>query len=271
MRARRSAPAMLAAAALALAACARATYVAPDASSDDVDAAQAIDARELDAPPDAPGSQCSQQPCSILPQCGCDSPAAPVCDLDFQNPNDGATRCRADNFHGTETTTCTMTTTCAAEHVCVGRCRRYCNTDNDCAGDGALCIIHLTVGNPPMNIPGVTTCTTSCTPSQPANATCPAGWGCHIYRESGGAMRYLTDCDAPPASGGTAGAACASNGDCAPGLDCVTVNGGANQCRPTCLCLGGNCATGSCPAGTGSCGDYTTPVIIGGSRYGACL
>lgn len=255
--------------ALAVAACARATYEGPDADVTDVDAA--TDAAGIDASIDAPGSQCSRQPCSILPQCGCDDPARPVCDLDRNNLPTGATACRADNFGGTESTVCTMATTCAAEHVCVGRCRRFCEDDDDCPGAGGLCIIDLTYGNPPMNVPGATTCTTDCIPTQANNATCPSGWACHIYRESDGAQRYLTDCDAPPASGGGTGAVCADNGDCRPGLDCVNLNPGGPQCRPTCICPGGNCAAGTCTGGSGSCRGYTTPVVIGPVTYGACF
>lgn len=254
--------------ALVAAACATSTYVPPDGEPVPVDAK--VDAA-VDASPDAPGSQCSRQPCSILPQCGCDNAATPVCDLDFANLATGATKCRADNFHGTESTTCTMAATCAAEHVCVGRCRRYCDDDDDCPGAGGLCIINLTTGNPPMNVPGVKTCTTECVPSQTANVTCPAGWACHVYRETGGAMRYLTDCEAPPGSGGTVGAACTTNGGCNPGLDCVTLNPGGTQCRPTCICPGGNCAAGTCPGGSGSCRGYQTPVVIGPITYGACF
>ena len=250
-----------------LAACARATYEGPDAADEGEDAA--VDARLTDAPTDAAGSQCSRQPCSILPQCGCDLPAAPVCDLDFQNLATGATKCRADNFSGTETTVCSMAATCAAEHVCVGRCRRYCDDDDDCPGPGGLCVIKLTTGNPPMNIPDVTTCTTDCVPTQLAPATCPATWACHVYRAASGA--YLTDCEPPPASGGTTGTVCSDNGDCKAGLDCVNLMPGGPQCRPTCLCPGGNCAAGACAGGTGSCRGYTTPVVIGAQTYGACF
>ena len=164
-----------------------------------------------------------------------------------------------------------MASTCAAEHVCVGRCRRYCTTDDDCPGAGGLCIIHLTTGNPPTNIPGVLTCTTDCVPTQTTSAACPASWGCHIYRESGGALRYLTDCAPSPASGGTVGATCASNNDCRPGLDCVNLSQGGPQCRPSCICPGGNCAAGTCPGGSGSCRAYVEPVTIGPVSYGACF
>lgn len=243
-----------------------------------VDADQ-LDGDSIDAPIDGPVSTCARQPCDILTQCGCEAtPNTPVCDLDFANLATGATKCRADNFHGTETTTCTMATTCAADHVCVGgRCRMYCDDDNDCPGAGGLCIIALNASGAP--IPDAPkTCTTDCVPSQTANPTCPTGWACHVYQDNpdgstmpNGDERYLTDCDAPPGTGGGVGAACTGNPSCQPGLDCVTLNPGGNQCRPSCMCPGGNCAAGACTAGSGSCHGFTTPVVIGAVTYGTCF
>jgi hypothetical protein len=165
-------------------------------------------------------------------------------------------------------------------HVCVGgRCRKYCDDEMDCAGPGGVCLIELTYGNPPMMIPmAPKTCTTDCNPTATTNATCPANWACHIYVQDPtpggmtGDETFLTDCDAP--GGGAVGATCASNRDCGASRDCVTLNPGGPQCRPTCVCPNGNCAAGMCPGGTGSCRGYTTPVVIGGpggTTYGACF
>lgn len=236
--------------------------------------AQAIDA--IDAP------FCSGNPCSILDQCGCEAtPNTPVCDLDFTMLSTGATKCRARNTSvaGDETQTCTMAATCAPLHVCVGgRCRKYCDDDDDCAGAGGLCIIDLTQGNPPMPIPGApVTCTTDCVPTAATNPTCPPSWACHIFLDDpngvpdSGDERYLTDCLAPPQSGGGVGAACTSNQQCAATLDCVTLSSGGQQCRPTCVCPGGNCAAGTCPTGSGSCRGFAPPVVIATSTYGTCF
>lgn len=267
---------LLVAVVAALGACASSTYQSPDAGDDDGDGG--VD--PIDAGVDATdASACVRQPCDILSQCGCEgTPSTPVCDLDFTMLATGATRCRANNFGGTEITTRTMAATCGPGHVCVGgRCRKYCGNDDDCAGPGGLCMIELTQGNPPMPIPDAPeTCSTDCVPTQAANATCPAGWACHIFLDdptpgTAGDERYLTDCSAPPASGGGVGATCSGNSSCQPGLDCVNLNPGGPQCRPTCLCPGGNCAAGTCPGGSGSCRGYTTPVVIGTTTYGACF
>ena len=233
-----------------------------------VDATVAVDAA-VDAAIDAPVA-CSREPCSILPQCGCDdTPATPVCDLDFTMPSAGATKCRADNFHGTETTVCTMTTTCGPEHVCTGRCTRYCDDDDDCPGPGGLCILPLLSQGQP--IPGVKTCTTDCVPSDVVNATCPAGWACHLFREADGERRWLTNCEAPPSQGGELGDVCTTSSSCKPGLDCFSDGNGGRKCFANCVCPGGDCSLGVCPAGTGTCHTYAPPAMVGAAVYGRCF
>ena len=253
--------------ALAVAACARATYEGPDADLTDVDAA--VDAAGIDADIDAPGSQCSRQPCSILPQCGCDDPSMPVCDLDFANPANGDTACRADSLGGDETTTCTRPSTCGPEHICVGRCARHCDDDDDCAGPGGLCILPILFQNQP--IPGVKICTTDCDPSQEANATCPAGWACHLFREADGDRRWLTNCEAAPATGGELGDACTTSTTCKPGLDCFSDGMGGRKCFANCRCPGGDCSLGVCPPGTGTCRGYSPPAMVGADAFGRCF
>src|SRR4051812_13908058 len=86
-------------------------WVALAACGDDgsatVDAPVAIDAGTVDADTTDAAGSCSRDPCSILPQCGCDdTPATPACDLDFVNPANGDTKCRADTTQATEATLC---------------------------------------------------------------------------------------------------------------------------------------------------------------------
>lgn len=234
-----------------------------------IDAAAPIDAA-VDAGIDAQGSQCSHQPCSILPQCGCEAtPATPVCDLDRNNLLAAATLCRSDMFHGTESTTCSRETTCAAEYACFGRCRHYCDEDADCGGPGGLCIIPVLAGTTP--VPGVSICTTSCVPSDASNPRCPAGWACHLYREAGGELRWLTDCESAPATGGALGDACTASNGCQPGLDCFNDGSGmGRRCIANCVCPGGDCNAGTCPSGAGTCHGYTPPAMIGAAVYGRC-
>ncbi len=221
------------------------------------------------AAPDA--NTCSHQPCSLAPQCGC--AAGSACDLDPTMFAAGATTCRAAGPGG-ETTLCTADTDCAAGHSCIGgRCQTWCGSDGDCTtGAGAICVVQVTFGTPAMNIPGAIACSTDCDATSAAPAGCPATWGCHIYQEQGGAMRFLTDCD--PGGAGGPGATCASSADCKPGSDCINVTRGTtttSECHPSCICTGGNCATGTCPGGAGSCGAFAPKVMVGTREYGACL
>jgi hypothetical protein len=256
-----------------LAACASART-----SGTDVDASTDDGSVDLtDAPPEIDAMECARTPCDILTQCGCTNAQTPVCDLDFNQLPVGATKCRANLLDGTETTTCSATNTCAPLHVCVGgRCRKYCDDDDDCAGPGGICLIKLTYGNPPMDIPNApATCTTDCNPVATTNPTCPTNWACHIYVNdptpgTAGDESFLTDC-AGQGGIGVGGACPNGNSQCNAGLDCINLNPGGLQCHPTCICPGGNCATGTCPSGTGSCRGYTTPVVIAGTTYGACF
>ena len=253
-------------------ACASGKAVNDAGDDDDGDA----DVTVIDAPsaaadatvvgdPDAFFEMCVQSPCDLFPQCGCNAADGEVCDLDFTMLATGATKCRSVIVPGVETSTCTMSTGCAGGHVCVGgRCRRYCIGDDDCPGDGGVCLIQLTQGNPPMDIPNAITCTTNCNPVQTVNHGCPAGWGCHVYNNMG---MGITDCTT--GGGGGDGATCTTSSECSPGLDCITI--GMNMtCEPTCVCPNGNCAQGTCPVGTGTCGGFVEPPVIDGVTYGVC-
>jgi hypothetical protein len=213
---------------------------------------------------------CPMAPCDIYLQCGCDGSQTPVCDLDLSRLLVGGTACRIDTLGGEESQSCTVSTSCAAGYSCIaGRCMRYCRTDDDCSGAGGLCVIHPTVDDQP--IPGIAGCTTDCVPSQVDNSSCPDGWACHIYVDiSTGRDRYLTDCSPAPNSGGIVGSNCSLQSDCTAGLDCVTLSPGNQQCRPNCVCEGTSCNIGVCPAETGTCIGYATPVSIGDSIYGVC-
>lgn len=247
-----------------LAGCAQATVNGGDASP--VDGPLPIDAYQTPIDGAVDAAACVRSPCDIYAQCGCEATPGKVCDLDPAMLATGATACRDDLLHGDETLACTRNSSCAAGHSCIGgRCRRYCMTDDQCPGEGGLCVIKPTTGS--QEIPGVTACSTDCTPTAATNASCPATWACHVYVDA--TMRFLSDCAA--AGSGGVGAVCTNHNSCAAGLDCVTLNPGGNQCRPNCLCPGGNCAAGACPGGSGSCRGFTTPVVIGANTYGTCF
>lgn len=237
-----------------------------DADGTSVDADQVMPDANIVGGPDAFSEMCMQDPCDLFPQCGCNAQAGEVCDLDFTMLSaEGITTCRSVTVPGTESSTCTVSTGCAGGYVCVGgRCRRYCDTDADCPGEGGICLVQLTVGDPPVDIGGAITCTTMCDPIATTNNGCPATWACHVYNYMGSG---ITDCAAD--GGGGDGTTCTTSSDCSPGLDCITI-GQDMTCEPTCVCPNGDCAQGTCPVGTGTCGGFVEPPVIDGITYGVC-
>jgi len=264
-----------------LAACATAAGGEVDASTIDVpDAAPStIDAR-TNGPPDADlspdANNCVTQPCDLYEQCGCTPPQ--VCDLDDENLATGGTACRDVSTPGTDIDTCSAADGCAGGYVCLGnpgQCRRYCEDDDDCPGEGGLCMLNIVFGTPSQDVPGAVTCTKDCEPTVTAPASCPTGFACHLYYDDpnetvNGDERFLTDCTKQPATGGGDGEACTYNSDCVAGFDCINVDSVA-QCKQTCACPSvGNCTGGSCD--TGSCMGFSDPrPILGGTEYGVCI
>jgi hypothetical protein len=204
-----------------------------------------------------------------------------VCDLDPDNIATGGTACRAVGTPGQDTATCSSWIGCAGGYVCLGspgQCRRWCQDDDDCPGDGGMCILGVTSGGEP--VPNATTCTKHCSPTSEAPPECPTGFACHVYLydppPTGGDDEVsLTDCDPAPATGGGFGTDCTADGSsaCAAGYDCVNY-GGDTQCMETCQCPSiGNCTGGVCSSGT--CYGYDPPAVVGpipgGVEYGVCI
>ncbi len=234
--------------------------------------------------PDAPPGQidangCDQQPCSLVPQCGCAPPT--VCDLNGSELDTGGTECRAVSTSGTDTADCSVPEECAAGYTCLGptggqQCRRYCDGNADCVGAGSYCVLDVVYGSqstpvcwdPPAGCAKV--CSKSCDPASTAPPTCPAGFACHIYLDG---TTFLTDCDDAPASGGGQGAACQGSSSCAAGYDCL-ITGGSDCQTGTCSCFR-NCrylpAGGECAALGRTCTRFAAPrPTFNGTEYGYC-
>ena len=213
----------------------------------------------------ASSGMCSESPCRLVsPQCGC--PTGQACTLS------GATRVCAAAGTGTTGSTCGAGTLgCSAGNACIGlgtgtttaACERFCASDADCSGAGALCILRLNDATG-TEIPGVTLCTLSCNPL--STTSCPSGSACRIFVESMGAGRYLTHCEGPVGFG-TRGAPCIDDGDCTSGFACLNGRGLGTECTRWC-----NLTTGSgCSIGTTCVNIFTVPVTIGTTTYGVCI
>ena len=206
------------------------------------------------------GGNSSSPACQVAPQSGCPGGA---CDLDLTRLDVGGTTCRTIVNAGTELSSCTSLSDCAAGYLCLGNsCTRYCAGDGDCSAPGGKCVVTLnTNGNVP--IPGISLCSPNCNPLTAAG--CPTGSGCGVYLATDGVRRY-TSCHA--ASTGTQGSACTSDLDCGPGFGCIsfTTNGTATlQCMQFCLTT-----APVCPTGTTNCLALNPAAIVGSSNYGIC-
>jgi hypothetical protein len=231
------------------------------------------DAPPADAAPDA--NNCTTQPCTLAPQCGC--PTGQSCDV---NPTTlMGNVCRAVNTPGRETNTCGSFSECDVGYVCIGdgtndNCHKYCTSNADCASPRGQCVIQLTDNStPPKAIPGAVTCSSDCDPSTAnASAYCPASWKCGLFSATyptGSTTTYdIADCEI--AGTGTEGASCqnGSAGDdtkCAANYTCATKNGTTFTCGKVVKYL-----TGSCPGGT-SLYEFNPALTIGGTEYGVCM
>ncbi len=218
---------------------------------------------KMDAAIDA--DLCPTLPCSLAPQCGC-SGATPACDLG----SGSATACRAAGT-GTETTTCTLDTTCAAGYVCVGdgtnnACDKYCATGADCTAPRGQCVDQL-IDSSMKPIAGAVVCSSNCDPTQTTNATCPTGWTCDLFTSTYMATAYnIVDCR--KAGTATQGQTCSSTVACAAGYTCVNT-GTSSVCGKLCAPPSNT----GCPANT-TCGSFTPAFHVPnttGTEYGACL
>jgi hypothetical protein len=170
----------------------------------------------------------------------------------------------------TERQTCRATGTtdnCRAGLVCLddgydSRCRHFCDSDADCGGGNAGCIIRVTTTECPDGLEDVMTCTTDC--DYFAQTGCLAGQACRAMIFDG-AARVYSRCS--HAGSGTQGSPC-PNGefDCAAGFGCFIVGeepSTEDLCLKLCNYEGGapTCEDGlNCSRGT----DWPLPI-------GACL
>lgn len=230
---------------------------------------QQIDAGEIVKPVDAAidGNSCSVQPCSILPQCGCNDVSA--CDIDQDEAN--GTACRPLLTPGTETSSCTMASQCDRGFSCIGgstyaACKKFCEADVDCGTPRGKCALQITAGGQPIpNVPKV--CTSNCEPTDTTAAGCPSNFKCTLFTA---ASMPIADCAL--AGTGTQGVDCTSGTSglesrCAKGYQCIKFGSETTfKCRRICT----NPSTNNPGCGGQQCVGFSTPHTLGGTTYGIC-
>ncbi len=202
----------------------------------------------------------------VGPQCGC--PGGQKCTV-----IDAATYgCIADGPQDDGDECDNAVDDCEAGLICVGGdemdflCRRFCEADRDCVGDGSLCVYGLNSGG--EVVPDAQMCSVDCNPL--TGSGCRSGMNCNIFVTEAGGDVYLTDCDEREDPAGTQGVAC--DGDvgpyCARGLACVDAGDGAGWvCRDWCEPPGG---FGACAGGL-DCLGFDPAADVAGTEYGVCV
>jgi hypothetical protein len=240
-----------------------------------IDAMAMIDAKPVDAmatidgAPDA--NNCTTQPCTLAPECGCDTTMQLTCDIDRTTLSSNI--CRHVNTPGRETSTCAAVGDCDIQYTCLGdgACHKFCSSNTDCGSPRGQCVIQV-VDNNNKAIAGAVICSSNCDPLASAASYCPPNDKCGIFTATfNGTDHDITDCEAQGAGG--QGSSCLisgsnpPNGDdtkCAAGQMCTTLNGTTFNCRQIC-----KYPTGACPSGT-ACTGFSTPLTIAGVTYGVC-
>ena len=248
--------------ALALSACATASSGTNDANG------SAGDGGVVDSAPDA--NTCSVQPCSILPQCGCNASSA--CDIDGSDLM--GTACRMISSPGITSNACNGPRDCDRGYVCLGptgaaSCHKYCSQDSECGTTRGQCVIDIQSGG--MAIAGIPpACSSDCDPTSTNPTECPATHKCSLFNATHNGTAYkIADC--AKAGTGTQGTSC-KNGTaaddtlCGKGYLCTTFDAGTPtnfNCRRMCVIGGTGC-------GALTCRPFSTPFTIKGTEYGVC-
>lgn len=194
--------------------------------------------------------------CGLVTQCGCQP--SETCDVfDFQ---EGGVGCvgfgTAPLGHP-----CTSTAGCAQGLSCVlGVCKPFCTTPGaacDGADAGTCQQIRFTDGTP---VPNLTVCRARCElrTGLGCGGTTRAGTGTCVPDGDGG-----TDCT----PGGTVAEKqlCSETRLCAPGLACVSLSVGGDECRRWC-----RVGTTDCGAGRTCSGFTQGKVYVDGVEHGVC-
>jgi hypothetical protein len=193
--------------------------------------------------------------CDTAPQCGCDP--GDKCDvLDLAT---GDAICVSEGSVAPYQSC--LFAGCIKGQACIGGvCKPYCDSLADCPGANRECRpVQIDSGGTPVNVPGMSTCTSACDPVNPA-LLCGAGLTCSF--NAGWAS---TDCF--PAGTGQGIGACAGSQGCITGYICVNNQStGSQDCLQWCRIGNPNDCNGG-----GVCTPLQSAPTLGGQEYGACI
>lgn len=202
--------------------------------------------------PDA--EPCPTEPCDLFEQCGCGEGEA--CDID--RDDNSQNMCREIAGTSGRAASCDGSLTeCRAGYVCIAGepsfCRGYCQSDDDCSGDGAHCRINL---GPRDDV----ACTFHCNAALlGGGGACPeARPGCYFVPNDDG---YHTRCLEP--GPGSHGDPCDTRTDCDEAHTCLFFDG-EGECRRICVIGEGGCGDGF------ECSPISSRPRIGTREYGHC-
>jgi hypothetical protein len=210
---------------------------------------------ETSTPPDDTGggtcekASAAGSECGLFPQCGCTG--GKNCDV---TTTDGKTQCVAAGSVGVNEA-CSKMGECGVGTSCIGGlCRPFCKTNSDCTSGACKPATYTPTGSTtPMEVPGLTTCFTSCNPLSPSGSC--GSQSCTILDDG-------TSACIAAGSGTTKGSCSDSNPYCAAGYVCV----GTGDCLKWCR-VG---SSTDCSGTSGTCTGFSTPVMYMGAEYGVC-
>ncbi len=142
------------------------------------------------------------------------------------------TKANGDNCDPGNANDCAPGLYCRTDCGTVGRCHKFCDSDDDCAGTSCNVTVNL-AGGATVRLCAVPN---GCDPI--AGTGCGAGFGCY-------STGTTTECDC--AGTNQPGAACGFVTECMPGYGCI---GTSPQSRSTCLKI---CKTSADCGGAGTC------------------
>lgn len=212
-----------------------------------------------------PGDDCLEDPCGLLPNCGC--PSGQKCYVNMDS-SPFVRECTTAGS-GDSSTICTTEASCGPATQCLplfteassgeSMCYDYCNSETECPTDKSACF-SMYVGE---TYPKV--CSHACDPL--TGSGCPSGTKCGLFGLTSPPINF-TDCQADAGSV-SAGGYCTAETDCGPGTFCAT---SLTTCLAICQYPTGPECSGfeTCTQFVDSTSGLPVTILLDGISYGYC-